>query len=265
MPTPNAPAPDSTDAPAPGSTDALTQGLAALNLGLVSPHRRRREASPPPYTATSTQTTPLRPSTPPSNSPVYLVHSPTLNGRVNHWASASHATQGVRGARVWRVDDAPQRRRGRKAGDHWVVFHGLQPGVYTSWEQARLQVDGVRGALHRKYPSPEQATAAFSFALSHSWTRTIRRDGSSASPPISTTPPPLFTVAPDNMVPIEANPLNEGIEDGKWYFVYKGITPGIYRSYLESQLNVLGLSAASHDSHNGTSQFARDHFLRASV
>ncbi|KAJ7875139.1 hypothetical protein B0H14DRAFT_2568911 [Mycena olivaceomarginata] len=124
-------------------------------------------------------------------------------------------------------------------------------------------VHGVSGALHRSYPTPELAHAAFDYAAARSWTRVIDPTGASHDRAIPYLPQPVFTVnIPSSMEP---NPLHPGenIHDNKWYIVYKGICPGVYRSYLESQLNVKGISAATHESVAGTKDFAIAKYLQA--
>lgn len=43
----------------------------------------------------------------------------------------------------------------------YVVWEGLQPGIYDSWEECKAQVEGYKGAKYRAYDSCEAATAAF--------------------------------------------------------------------------------------------------------
>ncbi len=43
----------------------------------------------------------------------------------------------------------------------YVVWEGLQPGIYDSWEECKSQIDGYKGAQYRAYDSCEAATAAF--------------------------------------------------------------------------------------------------------
>ena len=44
---------------------------------------------------------------------------------------------------------------------YYVVWVGLEPGVYDSWEECRLQVDGVKDARYKAYPSRDEAVAAY--------------------------------------------------------------------------------------------------------
>ena len=44
----------------------------------------------------------------------------------------------------------------------YVVFKGLNPGVYTSWQATQAQVNGYRGAVFKKFESIELAQQAYS-------------------------------------------------------------------------------------------------------
>lgn len=43
----------------------------------------------------------------------------------------------------------------------YVVWEGYQPGIYDSWEECKMQIDGYKGAKYRAYDSCEEATNAF--------------------------------------------------------------------------------------------------------
>lgn len=43
----------------------------------------------------------------------------------------------------------------------YVVWDGRAPGIYDSWEEARLQIEGFPNACYRAYGSQEEATRAF--------------------------------------------------------------------------------------------------------
>lgn len=43
----------------------------------------------------------------------------------------------------------------------YVVWQGLSPGIYDSWEECQAQVEGFHGAKYKAFPSIEEATAAF--------------------------------------------------------------------------------------------------------
>ncbi len=44
----------------------------------------------------------------------------------------------------------------------YVVWQGLNPGIYCSWEECLLQVKGVQGAKYKGFESREEAETAFS-------------------------------------------------------------------------------------------------------
>ena len=43
----------------------------------------------------------------------------------------------------------------------YVVWKGKSPGVYDSWDECRLQVDGVAGAAYKSFPTRMEAELAF--------------------------------------------------------------------------------------------------------
>lgn len=44
----------------------------------------------------------------------------------------------------------------------YVVWQGLNPGIYSSWEECLLQVKGVQGAKYKSFGTREEAETAFS-------------------------------------------------------------------------------------------------------
>lgn len=43
----------------------------------------------------------------------------------------------------------------------YVVWNGIVPGVYATWDECKAQVSGYDGAIYKSFPSQEQAQAAF--------------------------------------------------------------------------------------------------------
>lgn len=43
----------------------------------------------------------------------------------------------------------------------YVVWNGVKPGVYSSWNECKAQVDGYDGAIYKSFPSRELAEKAF--------------------------------------------------------------------------------------------------------
>ena len=40
---------------------------------------------------------------------------------------------------------------------YYVVWIGLNPGIYNSWEECRNQVEGWKGAIYKGFKTKEQA------------------------------------------------------------------------------------------------------------
>ncbi len=43
----------------------------------------------------------------------------------------------------------------------YVVWNGVEPGVYDSWDKCKAQVQGYDGAIYKSFPTLEQANKAF--------------------------------------------------------------------------------------------------------
>lgn len=43
----------------------------------------------------------------------------------------------------------------------YVVWNGIKPGIYNSWDECKTQVSGYDGAIYKSFPSLELATKAF--------------------------------------------------------------------------------------------------------
>lgn len=48
-----------------------------------------------------------------------------------------------------------------KSSKFYVVWVGRNPGVYTSWEETRAQIDGFPDARYKSFPSMAEANSAF--------------------------------------------------------------------------------------------------------
>ena len=48
-----------------------------------------------------------------------------------------------------------------KQAKYYVVWKGLQPGVYASWADCKAQVQGVEGALYKSFPTEAEARSAY--------------------------------------------------------------------------------------------------------
>ncbi|KAJ7472808.1 hypothetical protein FB451DRAFT_1399006 [Mycena latifolia] len=135
---------------------------------------------------------------------------------------AGAATQGVPQAHVHKTGGRCKKPRTKKAA--YVVFCGREIGVFRTWGQTEPLVKGVSNAILHGYTTTAEAEAAFAYALQKSWPTTSQ----------------------------DLNPLNGSKDlDDRWHVVYRGITPGVYRSHLESQLNTLGVPGALHKAIEG--------------
>lgn len=45
---------------------------------------------------------------------------------------------------------------------YYVVWKGRQPGIYSSWDECKRQVDGYMGAQYKSFPTRAAAQAAYS-------------------------------------------------------------------------------------------------------
>ncbi|KAJ7895683.1 hypothetical protein B0H13DRAFT_2338759 [Mycena leptocephala] len=169
---------------------------------------------------------------------IYQYESPTRRGYTTKWSVAGTATQGVPGGYV-HVVGAPPPTQNKPKFAAYVVFSGRRVGVFSTWREAESLVKGVSKCIFRGYKTTAEARAAFAYASERSWVRVI---GAPIAAAIPVLPQPV-------VVADGTNPLN-GTEDfdGKWYVVYRGITPGVYRSHLECQLNTVGVRGALHQS-----------------
>ena len=44
---------------------------------------------------------------------------------------------------------------------YYVVWHGIRPGVYNSWDDCKTQIDGFDGALYKSFPNKDDADKAY--------------------------------------------------------------------------------------------------------
>ncbi|KAJ7480224.1 hypothetical protein B0H11DRAFT_2215007 [Mycena galericulata] len=178
--------------------------------------------------------------TPPVRPTLYRFQSPTSQGVTPDWSLAGAATQGVPDSTVSVIQTGGPRTKntgGKKAA--YAVFCGLRFGVFLTWRETQPLVIGVPFSIFRGYKTVQEARAAYEYALQRSWVRTCNTAVSCAIPAL---PRPAAELD-------QENPLN-GTDplDDKWFIVYRGIAPGVYRSHLECQLNTIGVSGALHES-----------------
>jgi len=49
----------------------------------------------------------------------------------------------------------------KKKNKYYVVWHGVEPGVYRTWEQCQRQVKGFEGAVYKSFDTEAEATEAY--------------------------------------------------------------------------------------------------------
>ncbi|KAJ7103988.1 hypothetical protein B0H15DRAFT_942023 [Mycena belliarum] len=206
----------------------------------LTPPRTPSTRPPPPYSASedSFDRPPPRTPTTVTTTTLYRYESPTKQGTTTDWSVAAGATQGVPSAHVRALTRRGQKKPATKKVAY-TVFCGRQCGVFLTWSETRPLVNRVPNVIFRGYASVPEAHAAYAYAVARSWTCVA---GANVTHAIPRLPRPAPSVEADN-------PLN-GSEtlDPRWYIVYKGIQPGVYRSHLECQLNTLGVQKAVHES-----------------
>ncbi|KAF8993406.1 hypothetical protein BDZ89DRAFT_1150571 [Hymenopellis radicata] len=127
------------------------------------------------------------------------------------------------------------------------------PETTEHWEDVAVQIAGVP-SVTQGYASKTAAEEAFAHARACGWLPHDKHLPAAAA----LLDIPFLTAAEASF----ANPLNRGITNKRWYCVYQGRRPGIYRSNLECQLNVHEVSKASYESW-GTLSLAREKYLNA--
>ena len=77
----------------------------------------------------------------------------------------------------------------------YVVWKGLNPGIYDNWAECKAQVDGQEGAKYKSFENREEAAKAFETGYTH-YLKTV------------SSPKAVARLAPE--VPI-GNPINESL------------------------------------------------------
>ncbi|KAJ6557481.1 hypothetical protein B0H19DRAFT_1261104 [Mycena capillaripes] len=202
---------------------------------------RTPSSLPPAYSAAARHTLPaVHPRTYTSTIPsstLYHFESPTRRGYTTEWSSAGAATQGVPNAsvRAFRPSRSKKTHSKKKA---YVVFCGVQCGVFLSWEVTKPLVSRVRHSIFRGYSTVAEAHAAFAYAQARSWTHLANTQVTAILPSPNPSCPPHLTQKTRSMVP------RSWTAAGSLFIV-------VYAQALECQLNTLGVSGALHVSVEG--------------
>ena len=54
-----------------------------------------------------------------------------------------------------------------KQPKYYVVWHGVEPGIYTSWAECERQIKGFNGAVYKSFTDKDEAEEAFYSSPSH--------------------------------------------------------------------------------------------------
>ncbi|KAJ7023228.1 hypothetical protein C8F04DRAFT_1193684 [Mycena alexandri] len=127
----------------------------------------------------------------------------------------------------------------------YVVFCGLQCGVFETWNKTHALVSGVANSIFRGYPTVAEAQAAFAYATIRGWTRVAGRPVVSG---IAQLPQPIN-------IQNTRNALNSDAEFNSTCKCPSSHSKSVLMrdGSLESQLNTVGVRGALHESIIGLS------------
>ncbi|KAJ7607210.1 hypothetical protein FB45DRAFT_877903 [Roridomyces roridus] len=204
-------------------------------------------AGPAPSTATTLPAPAVPPPQPRTPSPppygrraVYQVSSPTRGLELTpDWSEAAHTAHNEPGARVRALRRNPKKRGSKSV---YVVFRGHTIGIKNTWAEVEQATLGFRFAQYQGYRSRAVAQATFLHAQQNGWTSTN---------PAWTAVPISAALAPHPIADHQGNPSPPVIARREahqpWHIVYVGVHPGIFATYLECALNVLGIDGSWND------------------
>lgn len=69
-----------------------------------------------------------------------------------------------------------------KKNKYYVVWQGIEPGVYDSWSECRLQIEGVEGARYKSFDNLNDAVEAYRGAPDLSIIKSILRHAAAEAP-----------------------------------------------------------------------------------
>ena len=86
-----------------------------------------------------------------------------------------------------------------KKQKYYVVWQGLAPGIYTTWEACKQQVHGVQGACYKSFDTAEEAEEAYHHPPQAHIVRSSTRH---RTPRCTDTPPDVPTYRNDTVLPL---------------------------------------------------------------
>ncbi|TRM64920.1 hypothetical protein BD626DRAFT_567786 [Schizophyllum amplum] len=141
-------------------------------------------------------------------------------------------------------------RKSKKPGAY-VVFLGQKAGVYTSWDDCRAQVAGVKHNSYLGYKTTNEAHAAFEAARSRGLTFSFAGVAAAVGQQVTETRLSIDDLVLCTAFIDDETSLAMAPNGHLWYVVFKGAQPGVYRTYHEAMLSTTGLKGASQRSYGG--------------
>ncbi|WP_243297058.1 ribonuclease H1 domain-containing protein [Bacillus litorisediminis] len=71
-----------------------------------------------------------------------------------------------------------------KPKKYYVVWIGRNPGIYTSWDECKEQVNGYQGAKYKSFSTEQEAKAAFTAGEANSYATKTSKSSNSKNPQV---------------------------------------------------------------------------------
>ncbi|KAF8495255.1 hypothetical protein F5888DRAFT_1635739 [Russula emetica] len=168
---------------------------------------------------------------------VYCVSSGKRTGIMDTWADAGDACQGIDSSQVIKIHVSPVNWR-RQHYVAYVVFEGLAPRIYGSWEEVEPLVKGIPGNVHQDFIERRKAECAYVLAFAMGTLRILpaRHDTRQQAPaPASPMPEALVTTFAS---------VSDDFLGAEWHVVFKGKRPGVYPAWNFVVTQTKGISCA---------------------
>ncbi|KZP07007.1 hypothetical protein FIBSPDRAFT_965987 [Athelia psychrophila] len=159
----------------------------------------------------------------------YNVTSPSRTGLIETWALAGHLTQGVPGGHVKRSDRALTQQK------VYVVFQGLQVGIFEPWNDTEPHVTAINGSTYEAYSSRLCAERAWVLGHALGAVRQLDRTDTALAVPAAAYP---------SKVVLSFLELEDDYLGTPWQVVSQGRRPGIYPCWNIAASQVQWVSAA---------------------
>jgi ribonuclease HI len=124
-------------------------------------------------------------------------------------------------AMLYATDEKSEARKIMAKRKFYVVWQGIRPGVYSSWDDCKAQVSGVENARYKSFETREEAEAAFN---DNPWKHLGKTGTKPRKPPLTKATYILESIAVD-----AACSGNPGLME------YRGSSwPTVWRSFMSA-------------------------------